>query len=44
MKITLVQMDAQNQERQECNKEKEESKEECSKSRKTKKSAAKKMK
>ncbi|GJW20645.1 hypothetical protein Tco_0031267 [Tanacetum coccineum] len=37
MKITLVQMDAQTQGRQECNKEKEESKEECSKSRKTKK-------
>ncbi|GKF05995.1 hypothetical protein Tco_0036663, partial [Tanacetum coccineum] len=38
MKITLVQMDAQTQGRQEYSKEKEESKEECSsKSRKTKK-------
>ncbi|GJU18367.1 hypothetical protein Tco_1146333 [Tanacetum coccineum] len=34
--ITLVQMDAQTQGRQECSKEKEESKEECSKSRKPK--------
>ncbi|GJS37375.1 hypothetical protein Tco_0535757 [Tanacetum coccineum] len=37
MKITFVQMDAQAQGRQECSKEKEESREECIKSRKTKK-------